>query len=46
MKPAASHTFPEAYDLGEKLMTAANVTNAYSSLGSHQRLFMSEQPFQ
>lgn len=27
----ARHTFPEADDVGQKLMTAANVTNAHYS---------------
>lgn len=46
VKHAASHTSPGTDDQDQKLMTAANVTNAYCSLGSHQRLFISEQSFQ
>lgn len=45
MKHAANHKFPEIDDLGQKLMTAA-VTSAYCSLGSHQRLLISQQSFQ
>lgn len=43
---AASHRFPGSDDQDQKVMTAANVTSAYCSLGSYQRLFISEQSFQ
>lgn len=45
MRHAISHIFPGTDDQDKKVMTAANVINAYCSLGSHQRLFISEQYF-
>lgn len=46
MRHDASHRLPGTDDQDKKLMTADNVTSAYCSLGSYQRLFISEQSFQ